>query len=213
MKAVVDNDILLKGACYGLLEVLVGRVPNSGVVGVLGASRFVVPQRIARAQLRGDPATAAAHFSAFLSANEVVEPNAEEQQMAAVFEVTAQRASLNLDAGESQLVAILVSRCLPWLLTGDKRAISSIEGLLEVDVRLKAVIGKVKCLEQLVVDLLVSGNQKEIRRAICAEPSVDKALSICFSCSSSDEGPDTTMEGLSSYISDLRKKASRVLAT
>ena len=36
MKAVADNDILLKGACYGLLPRLAATVPGDGQVGILG---------------------------------------------------------------------------------------------------------------------------------------------------------------------------------
>jgi hypothetical protein len=213
MRAVVDNDILLKGACYGLLPVFMACVPGDGAVGILGASRFVVPKMIVRNQLQGNPASATACFAAFVAENEVVEPSGDEQQMAAVLEAVAQQMALNLDAGESQLVAILVFRCLPWMLTGDKRAIVSIERLLDTDTRLKVVAGKIKCLEQLVADALAAGDDEQIREAICAEPSVDITLSICYSCRSSSAGSVGVTGGLASYIADLSTKASRVLAT
>lgn len=213
MRAVADNDILLKGACYGLLSTLVATVSGDGPVGILGASKFVVPKKITRSRLRVDPAVAQAHFVAFLAENEVVEPSPDEQQMAAFFEAAAQQLALNLDTGESQLVAVLVSRCLPWLLTGDKRAIASVEQLLDTDARLTGVTGKVKCLEQLVINALNTGDVDQIRRAICDEPYVDKTLSICFSCSSPHADSAGVLEGLASYIADLRTKAFRVLAT
>lgn len=214
MRAVADNDILLKGACYGLLPTLMATVSGEGPVGILGSSRFVVPKQIARARLRGDPAIAGTHFAAFLAANEVVEPSAAEQRMAALLEAAAQELALNLDTGESQLVAILVSRCLGWLLTGDKRAIVSIEALLKRETQLMAVAGKVRCLEQLVFAALTIAGWDQIRRAICGEANVDRTLSICFSCSSGDQasGVDAST-GLASYIADLRTKAPQVLAT
>lgn len=213
MRAVADNDILLKGACYGLLPVFMAGVPGNGAVGILGTSRYVVPKMIVRSHLRGNPGAAAACFATFVVENEVVEPNGTEQQMAAALEASAQQMALNLDAGESQLVAILISRCLPWFLTGDKRAIASIEGLLDADVRLKGIVGKIKCLEQLVARAVANGDGEEMRRAICAEPSVDLALSICFSCASSGGASVDATEGLASYIADLRTRAPRVLAT
>lgn len=213
MKAVADNDILLKGACYGLLPRLAATVPGDGQVGILGASRFVVPKKIAQAGLRGNPAIAHAHFVSFMTENGVLEPNSDEQEMAALFEATAQTMALNLDAGESQLVAILVSRSLPWLVTGDKRAIASLEKLVDADARLAVIVGKVRCLEQIARDMFVSEDADQVRSAICAEPSVDKTLTICFSCSSPDANSATVLEGLASYIADLRSRASRVLAT
>lgn len=214
MRAAADNDILLKGACYGLLPTLMGTISGEGPVGILGSSRFVVQKQIARARLRGDPAIASTHFATFLAANEVVEPSTSEQEMAALLEAAAQGLALNLDTGESQLVAILVSRCLPWLLTGDKRAITSIDVLLQRESRLFAVAGKIRCLEQLVLAALAAAGADQMRRTICGEPDVDKTLSICFSCSFSDQasGADASV-GLASYIADLRSKAPRVLAT
>jgi hypothetical protein len=213
MRAVADNDILLKGASYGLLPALMECIPGSGVIGVLGASKFVVPRMIVRNQLRGDPAMARACFAAFVAENEVVEPNSEEQQMAAFLEASAQQKALNLDAGESQLVAIVVSRCLPCIVTGDKRAIASLEDLLDSDARLGVMSGKIRCLEQLVAAAVATENADQIRRAICAEPAVDRALSICFSCSSAVADLASVLEGLASYIEDLRTRAVRVLAT
>jgi hypothetical protein len=213
MKTVVDNDILLKGACYGLLPTLIACVPGGGAVGILGASKFVVPKMILRIRLQGDPAAALACFAAFVEQNEVLEPSTQEQQMAAFLEAAAQEKALNLDAGESQLVAILVTRCLPCMVTGDKRAIASLEDLLDSDARLAAMSGKIRCLEQLIASALVAINSEEMRRAICAEPAVDKTLSICFSCSSATVDFASVVEGLESYIVDIRARAPRVLAT
>ncbi|MGB8768941.1 MAG: hypothetical protein WCC92_04960 [Candidatus Korobacteraceae bacterium] len=213
MKAVADNDILLKGACYGLLPEFVGAVPGTGHIGILGASIFVVPSKIKKQSLRGDPAVVQTRFAAFVADNELLEPSCDEQSMAALFEATAQKLALNLDTGESQLVAMLVSRSLPWLLTGDKRAIAAIENLFDADTRLAVVAGKIRSLEHLIRDVLASGIVDQVRGAICAEPAVDKALSICFSCSGSHASSATVSEGLSSYIADLRSRAARVLAT
>lgn len=213
MRAVADNDILLKGACYGLLRMLLSCVPGNGSVGILGASKFVVPKMIIRNQLQGDPAVARACFAAFVAENEVVEPSPEEQQLAAFLEASAQQNALNLDAGESQLVAILVSRCLPCMVTGDKRAIASVEDLLDSDARLGVMSGKIRCLEQLVAAALATVDRSQMRSAICAEPTVDRALSICFSCSSAAVELASVIEGLASYIADLRARAPRVLVT
>jgi hypothetical protein len=212
MRALADNDVLTKGSCYGLLRLLIGTVPGDGKVGILGTAKFVVPKTIKGAALRGDKKAAHSLFSEFAAENEIVEPSADEQEMAAIFEATAQDMALNLDVGESQLLALAISRCVPWLLTGDKRAIAAIEGILDSDKRLSGIAGKVKCLEQLVAALLSTGEADRVRRAICYERLVDKALSICFSCASEDADLETSLEGLTSYISDLRKSSSRVLA-
>jgi hypothetical protein len=212
MKALFDNDILLKGACYGLLAEFAAAIPGGGTVGVLGASKFVITHHLKGYKLNSAAGAADAGLLTFLSSNEVVEPTPEEQQVAAGLESSAQRLALGLDAGESQLVAILISRLLPWLATGDKRAIVALERLLDGDTRLAPVVGKIICLEQLVRHMVTTGDSGAIRGAICTEPEVDKTLTICFGCTSSGAAPAAILEGLESYIGALRADAKRVLA-
>ena len=212
MKAVTDNDVLLKGACYGLLRALIARVPGEGPSGVLGSSQFIVPKKIAKMGLNGPVARALGEFASFLEESHIIEPSAEEQAMAARFEATAQRLALNLDAGESQLLAVVVSRTVSWLVTGDKRAITSIEPVIRRESDLRFVTRKIRCLEQLVRDLLLADEAEFIRASICAEPTVDTALSICLGCTGSGAIPEEILTGLASYIEDLRSKAPDVLA-
>jgi hypothetical protein len=213
MKAAVDNDVLFKGCCYGLLGRLIGAVCDGvEAVGVLGSARFVVAKKIEKAELRGNPSGALVVLSEFLSRSQVLEPSPSEQAMAADLELNAQRLGLNLDSGESQLCAILVFRVLPLLLTGDKRAITAIEGLVDTDERLLSICRKVTCLEQLVRKALHREGHVVFRGAICAEPEVDKALAICFSCSAPSMAASSIDEGLDSYIRSLRMHAPRVLS-
>lgn len=211
MKALIDNDVLLKGACYGLLEQLV--VPIYCPPGVLGAAPFVVSKRIAKTALNRNTALAQGILDAFLRSAILLEPSDDEQNMAADFELAAQRTGLSFDSGESQLCAILVSRLVPFLITGDKRAIRSIERLLDSDLRLAALCGKVRCLEQLVRSILSKDTCSGLRDAICVEPLVDKSLSICFSCTNESATHESFTEGLDSYIEALRAEAKRVLST
>jgi hypothetical protein len=214
MNALIDNDILIKGACYRFLTELANGIPGDGHCGVLGAARFVVPHYIKRQKLRGDLAAAEVCFFSFLAGTEALEPSSEEQELAAALEANAQKLSFSLDAGESQLVAILVSRVLPWLATGDKRAIAALEKLLDTDARLANLAGKIRCLEQLVKQMLLIGDYSIIRNAICSEPTVDKTLTTCFSCSSQSPTNSANIhQGLDSYIGAVRASAVRVLAT
>lgn len=211
MNTLVDNDVLIKGSCYGLLSELILGVTPLNTVGVLGSARFVVPERIRRSHLRANYARAVQIFMDFLTHTSVIEPTTEEQQMAADLELAAQQVGLNLDSGESQLCAVVSMRLLPLLLTGDKRAIAAIDKLLDGDSRLYSVAGKVMCLEQLFVVLLSSTSGDGLRSTVCAEPEVDKALSNCFSCFGSVVSTDSHLEGLNSYIQNLRRLAARVL--
>jgi hypothetical protein len=213
MRAVIDNDVLLKGSCYGLLDVLVSTFCSvSDRVGVLASAKFVVSKRIGSARLLGNHASARAAFLGFLSRASALEPTTGEQKMAANLEFAAQKLAISLDSGESQLCAILVHRALPSLLTGDKRAIAAIERLLDAESKLIPICGKVKCLEQLFAAALARDGSTDLRRAVCAEPEIDKALTICFSCGSPSMAPASFQDGLNSYINALRHLAGRVLA-
>lgn len=213
MNTLVDTDVLVKGACYGLLSELTAAVSNTAPsCGVLGAARFVVPNAIDRQRLEGERALARTAFQDFLEQHEVVEPTPAEQELAVELEAAAQALALNLDTGESQLVAILVTRDIPSLLTGDKRAIVALEQLLETVPHLEPLVARVYCLEQAVRRLLEIVELDSVRRAVCAEPSIDKALSICFSCSRADASVASITAGLESYIASLRATANRILA-
>lgn len=155
---------------------------------------------------------AVANLKQFFDHAAVVEPTEDEQSIAAEFELCAQQAGLNLDPGESQLCAILVTRLVPLLLTGDKRAIKTLEQLLDTDTRLAAISGTVWCLEQLVVIMMKCKDADVLKNIICAEGHVDKTLAICFSCNSAEVAGRDYTDGLHSYISDLRRSAGRVLA-
>jgi hypothetical protein len=53
-----------------------------------------------------------------------------------------------------------------------------------------------------------------VATAICREKEIDTALAICFQCHSPGEVPHAAvLDGLRSYIEDLRKHAPRLLAS
>jgi len=213
MKALVDNDIIFKGACYGLLpEVLATVCAADDRVGVLGAARFVVSKKIRKAVINKGGEPALANLEEFLRGAIAIEPTEAEQMIAADLELAAMNAGAGLDSGESQLCAVLIERLVPWLLTGDKRAIRAIEKLLECYDRLITIAGKVKCLEQLALAALPdAATVNSFRDKVCAEAHIDRTLAICFSCSSTEIAGDY-VAGLESYIGDLRKEAGRVLS-
>jgi hypothetical protein len=213
VKAAIDNDILFKGACYGLLSELIATACSATeAVGTLGSARFVVAKKIEKNKLLRNRQAALAVLFDFLNQSKTLEPTINKQNMAADFELTAQRLGVNLDSGESQLCAMLVFRVLPLLLTGDKRAMTAMEKLIDADTRLTVLCGKVRCLEQLVYDALAKGDHVAFRTAVCAEPEVDKALAICFGCRSQSAELASTIEGLQSYVKALRAEATRVLS-
>jgi hypothetical protein len=210
MKSLADNDILYKGSCYQLLDSLIGE--SRADVGVLGAARFVLRRKIEKAPLFGSRADAIAVLEAFVADAEVIEPTDDEQALAAALELRAQHEGLPFGSGESQLCAVLVSRDVSELLTGDKRAIAALERLLDMESRLGPVGGRVRCLEQLVCRMIDRAGLESVREPICREPHVDRSLTICFSCGNDAPSSDSIRDGLASYIGDVREGAGRILA-
>lgn len=205
----VDNDVLVKGSAFRLWTLVPSNVLHA--LGTLGAARFVVPDAIARHRQILDKGGALASWHSLLSVVSVLEPSDEERGFAIRLEAVANQLGLPLDVGESQLCAIAVSRLDTIILTGDKRAVAAAERLRLVEVALQSLDGRVACLEQFVLRLLRFAGAEPVRGCICSEPGVDRALTICMSCSSQKAIIDDS--GLLSYIESLRSEAPHLLAT
>jgi hypothetical protein len=211
-ETVVDNDVLIKLACYRFLQEAITTFGGPGSVGILGAARFVVTSHIRRSSSIHDRAKALESFAAFLGEVDELEPTEDEVALATEIEEAATRALVELHFGESQLCAIVLSRTVLMLVTGDKRAIVAAEALKSDINRLAELKGKLVCLEQLILGLTGRVGHAVARDSICAEPNVDKALAICFGCRLSEQVTiSSTLDGLRSYIRDLRSKAPTLL--
>lgn len=207
----VDNDIVFKAACYRLTSVFWPRGRGVATVGVLGAATYVVGSLLDRADLAAKD-DAQADFLTFLAAAAVLEPAPDEVSLSAELELAAQRMGLAFDTGESQLAAMAVLRSLERMQTGDKRAIRALERLLDEVPSVGQLHGRVTCLEQVVAAAVETALQR-VADAVCAEPTVDKALTFCFACRSPDTAQaESVRDGLASYVNDLRSDAPRVLA-
>jgi hypothetical protein len=214
LEAVADNDVLIKGAAYGLLVDLIESVASTvEAAGTLGSARFVVTKRLERHTGIRDRPAALFTWQQFLARAEELEPTDDEIVLSTLIEETALRQNLPLDAGESQLCAIAIKRDLNWIVTGDKRAIAAGEVLLGEVAELIVLKQRLMCLEQAIARLVAKKSGVFARNAICAEPLVDRALSICFECASVKQGTQFYPAGLYSYIEYLRQLAPTMLAS
>lgn len=207
----IDNDVLIKCACYSILDQIRGPSDQPKDVAVLGAARFVVGKYLEHRGTIQDRAKAQRCFQHHLSTVAVLEPTTEEAELASVIEEAAMLIDLDLDGGESQLCAVAVFRGSPLLLTGDKRAIVGAETLKESISELNSLAGRLVCLEQAIMGVIERSGIDSIRVRICAEVAVDKSLSICFECHALAEGRPLEPIGLLSYIKDLRRQAPTLL--
>lgn len=207
-RVLVDNDVILKAASYSLCNALLSRTTILGVVpAILGVARYVVGGRINRMAGLINRTKALAAFDEFLGTVTELEPTDAEVEYAAELEAEASRHDVELDGGESQLLAILMTRGCDLLLTGDKRAINAISIIGP-----KRAHGRIGCFEQLMMDILVNMPAGALRQLVCGEPLADRAMAICFSCARQGAPPDEEIaQGLCSYINHLCTTSAGVL--
>ena len=206
----IDNDVLIKLACYDVLKDL------STVMGkrfyVLGAAQYVARQRLLSDGRTPEAASALGELDAFLCLAAILEPTPAELTLAIEMETTAARLGVELDSGESLLAAALLVGDLDFLLTGDKRAIMALEMIATTNNSIDSLNGRTFCLEQLMITLVHAKGMQHIRTQVCKAPRADRAISICFSCSSPSHISVTDV-GLRSYVDALRLEAPRILCS
>lgn len=207
-RVLIDNDVVLKVSCYELVdETLLAITVNGVAPAMLGVGRFVVRGRLAKVGSVADRTKATGAFERLLAELGAVEPDDAELSLAADLEAEAIRHNLELDGGESQLLAVLASRGCDLLLTGDKRAIAAVAVIAA-----KTAASRIACLEQLICQLVASVGVARVRPGVCAEPLVDRAITACFACSRPAPPRDEeVVEGLSSYVRHLDRAAPGVL--
>ena len=211
MDGAIDTDVLHKACVYGLFEQVLASIPLPVEnFCVLASAKFVIRRKIERSTLYTNKSQVADALDYSLSLIKELEPTDDEIQFASELEFVAQQLNVGFDIGESQLCAIVLSRNFLCLITGDKRAIIAAESLFQNVQSLKSLESKLICLEQGFLWLLECVDPREVRKAVCSEQSMDRALTTCFCCSSEEIYPDSWKDGLNSYIRDIRSKAPTV---
>lgn len=211
--SLMDNDVLHKTTSYGLLQSIVDEtVEIHEKYGVLGAAKHVVRRKLKKCPPSRGYERAIEEFNNTFSYIQEIEPTNSEVELAACLEYEAQRLNLELDAGESLLCAVFLSRELNHILTGDKRAIKAVEELITAGKISEKIASKLICLEQAFQWLLQKHGAEYIRTAVCSERNVDRAISNCFSCSSPEIPSESIGLGLESYIQSIRQAAPTALA-
>jgi len=208
----MDNDIILKTCCYNAIdELLCCMGGTTRTANVLGVARYVLAGVIARGRYIRDKAQVSRRLMHFLGQVNEIEPNDGEVELAAQLEESAQLCGLNLDSGESQLLAVLIQRSARVLVTGDKRAIRSMESVVRRRGYDGQVGHRIACFEQIMMTLLGRYGAEKIHSRVCSEPGADITMAICFKCDSKEYTLESISRALKSYIMDLRRDASSVL--
>lgn len=203
--ALYDNDIVLKICAYDLVREAI-TAANSLTPAILPAAQFSLRDQANRTKRIKNREHLQSNLEIFLEQSSVIEPSDQEIEFAAKLEEAALDASVQLDTGESQLIALIVGRSLPMMLTGDKRAIVSLH-----TIQAHEAAGRIVCLEHLFLEMVGSVSVEDLRSAVCAEPDMDKTLTICFACLSDSVALSSVQECLSSYLEYLRSQSGPML--
>ncbi len=210
--AILDNDILIKVGCYSICDEVVAALAPIGTLSVLGVARFAAPKQAVRSRRISDAASAVLQVQRLLAFLATIEPTPEETQLAAAFEQHALEEGLPLDGGEGQILAIVASRAGSLMVTGDKRAVASVETILNLAGSRGACDGRIACLEQLMTSVLRFTGVEDLRQRVCREPSADTAISNAFSCyADSVAREEDVLAGLGSYVEHVRRSGPSVL--
>ncbi len=172
----IDNDVILKACCYASTAEILDCLAPIGQASVLGTLQFVLPRRISRSSSIANKEAAAAALHAFLAQVPALEPEDDEIALASTLEAEAVKRQIALDSGESQLLAILVIRALPLLVTGDKRAIAAIEVIAAMIADRSTIDGKIACLEQLIHHCLRKYDPQSVKSRVCAERHICRCI-------------------------------------
>jgi hypothetical protein len=204
----LDNDVILKICAYRLEnEMLACTTVQGKRPSILAVARYSIRTRIERSRNLIDPADTANTFESLLTRLRLVEPDQTEIALAAELEQKAVERALDLDTGESQLFAILLTRGGMLFVTGDKRALRALEQLTADLHPGKCLV----CLEQLALLFIARYDFGSLRVRICREPRADRVLATCFSCASASASAASAAAGLRSYIEDIRRGCPTLL--
>lgn len=203
----LDNDVVLKLSIYQAADEMIEVARFCGTTpSILGVARFTVRSRVERSRdIRNREAVIMVLQKALSTLNRI-EPDVEELEVAADLEQRAIDSGLELDAGESQLFAVMLKRKAPLLVTGDKRAIRALCRLIS-----SGVAANIACLEQLVASVISISGHDTLRARVCAEPAADRVMTAVFACFSATVALSDVMAGLRSYTNALRNEAGRFL--
>ena len=201
VRLLIDNDVLLKAAHWGLLEY----IPR--IAGITWEEVAVLPQFPPRVK-RADPklfldATIAVSLQTSLNC---CSPLPDPDPVA----ISLLQGLQNLDAGEVLLIAVLAAHKDLLLMTGDKRALIALAELREKPA-ISDCCGRCLCMEQLLRHALTMLGCPALVKHIRRYPRIDKAALTIFG-SVGERLQDDAEEGLRSYIDALRAEAPTVLS-
>lgn len=200
-RLLVDNDVLIKLAHWGLLDQLAACFDlDRPQVSALASLQFRANRRDTK--LFHTPPAADA-LAEYLSGTSEI-PAGRPEDLSLLQGVT------NLDAGEVELIAACLSDPDALLISGDKRALIALAELGPTGVA-ERLVGRVICLEQLLGMIADLSGYARVIEGVLMHRELDAALRSVVGphgCTDSH-----FLEGIASYVTDLRRQTASLLHT
>lgn len=196
-RLLVDNDVLLKLARYGLLDALVNifGIDVSDIQVLATAKYSLLPAK--NILLRCKDADSANRLEDFLTRSVPLNPVDLDTNL-----LDTLSAIPSIDAGEALLLAAGASDPETLVITGDKRAVAALCSDCSISQVSNALAGRVVTLE-IIFWQLVKKDFTHTQSCVRCKLDVDKAISNVFGVSA-PATIDSVREALTSYINHLR---------
>lgn len=202
MRCYLDNDALHKLAALGLVDEALAAI-GADELRVLATAKF-------KFMVAKNPDKGRAKFGGVVW-----------ERLRAVLEVTGGVGPtdakdldvltdvLDIDEGEAVLFSAAARLPESVLVTGDKRSLQALAGAPSCEEIVRALSGRVLCLEQVIERLISHVGFETVVTRTTQSTLADASLSAVFGM---PRTPESVAEGLESYISDIRERTGPLLA-
>jgi hypothetical protein len=200
----IDNDVLLKLARYGLLDEAIALFECTPTdVRVLASAKYRLLPANNRLRFCEDEESAA-RLEAFLKTSNPLDAGLADPNLLDVLNAVP-----NIDAGEALLFAVGANNRDTLVITGDKRSLATLCSHDSVADVSKALAGRVVSMEVLF-SMLTEYQFTLIQKRVRDKPNVDITLKIVFGVTVPADF-ESVKKGFNSYISDLRSRTGTLL--
>lgn len=208
MIAIIDNDVIFKMARWNLLAeltTLLGGDPRK--IRHLSTCVHALCGTQSRMRRTGCDEASAGRIRAFCAASS---PLSDAVDPVLLDELAAIDA---IDAGEVQIFATASGDPDAITYMGDKRSLLALAGARSLERVTALLAGRVKCLEQVIGELILQESAQAIgAKVLACTPQADIAVTISFKSHHGMRPELEIWEALRSYYGDLKANTGALLA-
>lgn len=208
MIAIIDNDVVLKIARWNLLSELIELLGgDSELIYHLPTCVHALCGRPSRMKKVGCDEASAGRIRAFCSTTRPLSDNADPLLLETLAAISG------IDAGEVLIFASATGSHDSVTYMGDKRSLLALAGAGILGELMPLLDGRVKCLEQVMGELILQEGVEAIgRKVLACAPPADIAVTLVFRGKDGMRPNDDIWAGLESYYLDLKSRTGGLLA-